>query len=187
MNRNAVLRVVELPQPGYIYLVNAVGTNKFKIGKTQADVVTRLKTFQTGCSLRLRLVYRAYISNMNMSEIELYQKFSDRREIGEWFSLTADDMEECILLMQLIHEAEPVPVSLSEEAEPVSFTMLSQEPDSITIFDKLLYQDVQKSRETGKSPTWIIENILKMKGRKFAEGKAKLQGLLNQFEGANND
>jgi len=27
-----------------------------------------------------------------------------------------------------------------------------------------------------------IENVLKMGGRKFAEGKQKLQSLLNQFE-----
>jgi len=53
--------------------------------------------------------------------------------------------------------------------------------------DYPIYLEVCKSREAGKSPTWIVENILKMGGRKFSEGKAKLQDLLNQFEGANND
>lgn len=38
-------------------------------------------------------------------------------------------------------------------------------------------------REAGKTNTWIIENVLKMKGRKFGEGKVKLQELLDQFEG----
>ncbi|MEK0182834.1 hypothetical protein [Microcoleus anatoxicus] len=53
--------------------------------------------------------------------------------------------------------------------------------------DYPIYLEVCKSREAGKSPTWIVENILKMGGRKFSEGKAKLQDLLNQFEGGNND
>lgn len=53
--------------------------------------------------------------------------------------------------------------------------------------DYPIYLEVCKSMEAGKSVTWIVENILKMGGRKFSEGKAKLQDLLNQFEGGDND
>ncbi|AFZ05360.1 hypothetical protein Osc7112_0773 [Oscillatoria nigro-viridis PCC 7112] len=49
--------------------------------------------------------------------------------------------------------------------------------------DYPIYLEVCKSMEAGKSVTWIVENVLKMGGRKFSEGKAKLQDLLNQFEG----
>jgi hypothetical protein len=49
------------------------------------------------------------------------------------------------------------------------------------------YLEVQKALEAGKSHTWVIENVLNMKGRKFGEGKAKLQDLLNQFEEENSD
>jgi hypothetical protein len=49
--------------------------------------------------------------------------------------------------------------------------------------DYPIYLEVCKSREAGKSTTWIVENILKMGGRKFSDGKVKLQILLNQFEG----
>jgi hypothetical protein len=45
-----------------------------------------------------------------------------------------------------------------------------------------MYLKVCKSREAEKSTTWIVDNILKMGGRKFSEGKVKLQTLLNQFE-----
>jgi hypothetical protein len=48
--------------------------------------------------------------------------------------------------------------------------------------DYPIYLSICKSREAGKSTTWIIENILKMGGRKFSDGKVKLQSLLNQFE-----
>jgi hypothetical protein len=46
-----------------------------------------------------------------------------------------------------------------------------------------MYLEICKSREAGKSTTWIVENVLKMGGRKFSEGKVKLQTLLNKFEG----
>jgi len=49
--------------------------------------------------------------------------------------------------------------------------------------DYLVYLEVCKSMEAGKSNTWIVENIFKMGGRKFADGKAKLETLLQQFEG----
>ncbi|MEG4842847.1 hypothetical protein, partial [Microcoleus sp. B9-D4] len=52
---------------------------------------------------------------------------------------------------------------------------------------KALYVEVKEAMEGGKAKTWIIENILKMKGRKFAEGKIKLQNLINQFEVKGNE
>ena len=56
------------------------------------------------------------------------------------------------------------------------YTSASEHPDYP------MYLEVCKSREAGKSTTWIVENILKMGGRKFSDGKVKLQTLLNQFE-----
>jgi hypothetical protein len=56
------------------------------------------------------------------------------------------------------------------------YTSASEHPDYP------IYLSVCKSREARKSTTWIVENILKMGGRKFSEGKMKLQALLNQFE-----
>jgi len=49
--------------------------------------------------------------------------------------------------------------------------------------DYPIYLEICKSREAGKSTTWIVENVLKMGGRKFSDGKVKLQTLLNYFEG----
>lgn len=54
--------------------------------------------------------------------------------------------------------------------------------DEFSESDKSLYLEVRKAQEANKSTTWIVENILKMGGRKFSEGKVKLQNLLNQVE-----
>jgi len=39
--------------------------------------------------------------------------------------------------------------------------------------DYPIYLEICKSREAGKSTTWIVENVLKMGGRKFSDGKVK--------------
>lgn len=39
---------------------------------------------------------------------------------------------------------------------------------------------VRELIESGKSETWIVENVLKMGGRKFKQGKELLQGLLRE-------
>jgi hypothetical protein len=67
---------------------------------------------------------------------------------------------------------------LQEASDFVAALDSASAPDSPEYF---MYLEVCKSREAGKTNTWIIENILNMKGRKFAEGKVKLQGLLAKF------
>lgn len=50
--------------------------------------------------------------------------------------------------------------------------------------DLQLWWKVEAAQVEGKTATWIIENILGKKGRKFAEGKAQLAELLRKFGGA---
>lgn len=51
--------------------------------------------------------------------------------------------------------------------------------------DYPIYLEVREAMEAGKSVTWIVENILKMGGRKFADGKVKLESILKQFDEEN--
>jgi hypothetical protein len=102
--------------PGYIYLLEAVGTDKFKIGRA-TDVARRIRELQTGSPIRIRYVYHAYVHNANLCEMELHNKFSNQREIGEWFALTSGDVKSCIFLMRLIQEVEPVASTPEELAE----------------------------------------------------------------------
>lgn len=101
--------------PGYIYLLQAVSTDKFKIGRA-TDVTRRIRELQTGSPIKIRYVYHAYVHNANLCEMELHNKFSSQREIGEWFALTSEDVKSCIFLMRLIQEAEPID-STPEESE----------------------------------------------------------------------
>ena len=95
-----------------------------------------------------------------------------QQEAEQILASPGEDMEEARQALEAIYNAD------FPETEVTNLATVS-EP---TPLDKSLYVEICKSREAGKTNTWIIENILKMKGRKFAEGKAKLQTLLSQFE-----
>jgi hypothetical protein len=54
---------------------------------------------------------------MNLSELELHHRFSEQREIGEWFSFTKEDVQSCILLMRLVQNVEPSLAVLTDEED----------------------------------------------------------------------
>ncbi|MEG4627857.1 hypothetical protein Q5691_26680 [Microcoleus sp. w1-18aA5] len=47
--------------------------------------------------------------------------------------------------------------------------------------DLELWWKVEAAQIQGKTATWIIENILNKKGRKFSEGKKQLEELIKKF------
>jgi hypothetical protein len=108
IGKKPVYQVVRMPQPGYIYLVSAIGTNKFKIGKTCVSVAHRIDVLQTGCPIRLRYVYHAYVRDISQVEKELHRQFACFRNIGEWFTFSHADVQECITLMRLVQIDEPL-------------------------------------------------------------------------------
>jgi hypothetical protein len=124
------------------------------------------------------------------------RKLSEQEEIEEikTRAITADVIDEIstsayISQQQRQQEAELILASPGDDVEAnrqaleaiyseslQDNTSTSEHPDYPT------YLEICKSREAGKSITWIVENVLKMGGRKFSDGKVKLQTLLNQFE-----
>ncbi len=95
-----------------------------------------------------------------------------QQEVEQILASPVENVEEARQALEAIYTAN------SEDVE-VPLTTTTASPSEL---DKSLYAEVCKSREAGKSQTWIIENILRMKGRKFGEGKVRLQNLLSQFE-----
>ena len=116
VHQSKFLKLRPEPVPGYIYLVQAVKTDRFKIGRT-VNVLKRLRDLQTSSPLEIRYVYHAYVQNMNLSELELHHRFSEQREIGEWFSFTKEDVQSCILLMRLVQNVEPSLAVLTDEED----------------------------------------------------------------------
>ena len=68
-----------------IYLIHAVGTDRYKIGYTQYTAVDRIKSgLQTGCPYPLAII--SIRDGDQTDENELHVYFHDFHKIGEWFA-----------------------------------------------------------------------------------------------------
>ena len=75
-----------------IYFVEAIGTDRVKIGYT-VDLKVRLNTLQTGCPHELKLIHSE--EGNKRKERELHKRFFNDRTIGEWFEIS-DEIREYI-------------------------------------------------------------------------------------------
>lgn len=105
---------------------------------------------------------------------EVYVSRTQRQQEAEAIlAAPTTDVEEARKTLEALYS--------SESGEDVEVPITTTTDNSLQLARKL-YAEIKEAREAGKTNTWIIENVLKMKGRKFAEGKVKLQELLSQFE-----
>jgi hypothetical protein len=127
-----------------------------------------------------------------LGEIELIKKRAITADVVDEISTSAYiSQQQRQQEAELILTSPGVDVEETRKTLEVIYSKESEEPEAVaemvatpeSTLAKSLYVEICKSREAGKTNTWIIENILKMKGRKFADGKVKLQALLSQFEG----
>jgi len=128
----------------------------------------------------------------------LARKLADENEIEliKERAITADVVDEIatsayVSQSQRQQEAEiilasPVEVEAKREALEAVYDNNFQPETTATATEKdtsdlELWWKVEAAQVEGKTQTWIIENIFKMKGRKFAEGKTQLAELLRKF------
>jgi len=78
-------------RPGYIYLIRA-DNSLFKIGKT-INPEDRFKSLQTLSPVPLALIHTVKTGDTMMLEHELHERFSEKREQGEWFKLEPADVD----------------------------------------------------------------------------------------------
>jgi hypothetical protein len=89
-----------------------------------------------------------------------------------------------------VYGAAPYPPEVRDELNK-SLEHLYQEPSanhdhetststSTSTSNKSLYRVVKALLEAGKSETFVIEEVLKLRGRRFAEGQARLRELLEE-------
>ena len=71
---------------GLVYLIKAIGTNYYKIGRTK-DIETRLETLQKSSPFDLSLILAIETSDSLALEKYFHDKYNDCRVRGEWFEL----------------------------------------------------------------------------------------------------
>lgn len=86
-----------MKKSGYIYLIHARGTNRYKIGLTTRTVEERLAELNSSQSaFPLRLVASAQFSNVHETEKALHLKYRLCRVHGEWFEFSKQELRAVI-------------------------------------------------------------------------------------------
>lgn len=80
-------------QSGFIYLIQAVGTSRHKIGLT-IDIDRRMSQLSRQSVFPLRLVDTQPSEDMVSDELFWHQKFANHRVHGEWFDLSDEQVLE---------------------------------------------------------------------------------------------
>ena len=75
---------------GYVYLIQDINNDTYKIGVTKGDPKTRLKKLQTGNSTELILRYVFETKYPFRLETMLHNRYSYLKEMNEWYSLPFD-------------------------------------------------------------------------------------------------
>jgi hypothetical protein len=76
---------------GFIYLIRAEN-GLYKIGKAK-NVSTRMQPFSVSFPMKWDLVYSFQANDYNYAEALLHQRYANKRDVGEWFKLSIDDVE----------------------------------------------------------------------------------------------
>jgi hypothetical protein len=77
---------------GYVYLLRSE-SGLFKIGRS-VNVTNRLSSIRGGSAEHITLIGALHVPDMAKTESDLHQKFTHRRQRGEWFSLTDSEVRE---------------------------------------------------------------------------------------------
>lgn len=78
---------------GYVYLINQVDTNNFKIGVSKKPASNgRIKNLQTGNHNELIVLFEIKSKCHTTLEKTLHRTYFDKRIRGEWFNLPNPDI-----------------------------------------------------------------------------------------------
>jgi hypothetical protein len=89
---------------GYVYLIEDINNNTFKIGVTKGDVNKRLKKLQTGNSTELRVKFQFECEYPYRLESMLHNHYKETCELNEWFGLSNPNefLDMCIKYSNII-------------------------------------------------------------------------------------
>ncbi len=84
-----------MKEMGHIYLIQASGTNRYKIGLTTRSVEDRLRELNSSQSAYpLFLQHSIHVSDVRATEKLLHREFQTYRIHGEWFAFTNDELSQ---------------------------------------------------------------------------------------------
>lgn len=83
--------------PGYVYLIHAIGTNRYKIGRS-INLQTRLQQLQKQSPYPLEIVKAFKTFNPSWDEAYFHDTYKDYKVYGEWFEFDENYYESTVRL-----------------------------------------------------------------------------------------
>ena len=80
---------------GYVYLLYSPTNNTYKIGKAK-QVDGRYGSIAKQSPVEIKLIHQFKSENANKAEKALHNQYSHKRVLGEWFSLSEQEIETII-------------------------------------------------------------------------------------------
>lgn len=80
------LATIPKGREGYIYLIHAEGTNRYKIGRS-VNPIARASDIQKQAPYKLRIIKSTWTLDAVADEASLHRSYSKYRVFGEWFDL----------------------------------------------------------------------------------------------------
>lgn len=159
------LKSIDTGKAGYIYLIHAEGTNRYKIGRS-VNPIARVGDIQKQSPYPLKIIKSAWTLDTHFDEAKLHQKFARRRVFGEWFNF-GDDIEKDNCRYALDYDFEYPPIidllKRSTADNLASFLGISN-PDQIecsrTIYD--FYSFAKERRTLVLVEVFLRETLLQL-------------------------
>jgi hypothetical protein len=76
---------------GYVYLIR-IENGLYKIGKAK-NIDERIKPFKVSFPMSWEIIHAFMSHDYSKAEITLHERFSDKRTVGEWFTLDEQDVQ----------------------------------------------------------------------------------------------
>lgn len=77
---------------GYVYLIADENNQVYKIGASRSSALKRMKQLQTGNANELKVVTKYYCNYPYRLESILHNRFSHKKVLNEWYSLSIDEV-----------------------------------------------------------------------------------------------
>lgn len=95
---------------GYVYLIEDIDNNRYKIGVTK-NLKSRLKNLQTGNSNQIKLIYSFETEYPFRLEKMLHNRFNEFHYHNEWYDLDEESIKN---FLNLCNELNNIIISLKD-------------------------------------------------------------------------
>tara|TARA_R110000765_G_C18884416_1_gene602416 strand:- start:413 stop:949 length:537 start_codon:yes stop_codon:yes gene_type:complete len=167
-----------------VYFFRHVGLNPVKIGySSNSTPLSRFDTFRTYAPFGAELLGFIETKEAKILESDLHKKYSDKRLKGEWFNISAEEVE-CLIVHYstetILIEKSNFQIAYAKSLEPVEFCenfnpdiMLDNENIHETLKRLLssgdIYSKTKLAKEVGVSRNTIYKYIKKIKDEEIKQ------------------